>query len=201
MMEADAVAKTKVNGNFFNAEQIDATLSAGLVVNGSLFVVGGNVMTKISGVQIQAFMEVDGGVVLKGNRCLSLQANGGVEFTFRNGARVTVEATENVIMAKTGVTSRDAISGQFVWKSMGNQITATEGPCYDMLFQGDVQATKDFDDRTLISSRVAFQWTSRYAGNINLPLTINADLIRGDERRRKWQSRGGLRRHLHSRAR
>lgn len=162
---------TTVNANFLGIEQVEATLSGGILSNGSLLTVGGNVITKVSGTEIQAFFQMDGNVDIRHNQ-LKGHALEGVNLRFDEGREMTLLLEQNVIVnARKGVVARESVGGNFTWTALDNTVEA-EDEAFNLVFRGDGE--KVFGGDWKAKTGVAFGYSADLGNGVGARLRIEA---------------------------
>ena len=169
--------QTQVNGNFFGLDTIDVKLAAGLFVNGSLFSAGGNVMTKVSGVAIQAFTQVNGSINIRENR-INIDGLAGIEAIFGPDRNILFEVKQNIVRgADRSIVAEEMGRGTFNYEFFDNQGEAKDS-AISLIFRGE--GTKNFDnDEWKASAGAAFAYTTRLDSDLTMRLTLASQTMAG----------------------
>ncbi|MGH8018929.1 MAG: right-handed parallel beta-helix repeat-containing protein, partial [Opitutaceae bacterium] len=171
--------QTQVNGNFFGLDTLDVKLAAGLLVNGSLFSAGGNVMTQVSGIGIQAFTQVNGSVNIREN-LINIDGLAGVEAVFGPDRNILFEFKQNIVRgADRSIVAEEMGRGTFNYEFFQNQGDATD-TAVSLIFRGE--GTRNFDnDIWTAQLGAAFAYTSRLEPDVTMRLTLASQAMTGSE--------------------
>ena len=130
--------KTQLNGNFLGLPTIDATLAGGFFSEGSLFTAGGNLFTKVSGAEIEAFFKVSGSVDIVNNKFMATAVTG-ARLTFAEDRDITFEFQNNEVKsAGTGLVGEEILRSKVRWDVFGNQVEATN-TAYSLMLRNEIQ--------------------------------------------------------------
>jgi CSLREA domain-containing protein len=164
--------KTKVNGNFFGLPAIDAELAAGLFANGSLFTAGGNVFTKVSDAEIEAFVNLSGDVDIRHSRFVA-KALAGTRITFAPDREVTFEFQDNEIKeAGKGLVGEEMARARVTWEVLGTKADAKE-TVYSLIFRGAGEKKFGPDPHLSAEASGTFVATTQLDAGVSASLLLN----------------------------